>query len=57
MNRMLYMCLAVHAAHVCSGHLKTAIPGPPAGLEQLAAEGLIDRLIYGWAGTAPGLLK
>ncbi|EFN53785.1 hypothetical protein CHLNCDRAFT_36346 [Chlorella variabilis] len=27
------------------------------GLDQLAVEGLVDRLIYGWTGTAPGFLK
>ncbi|KAI7836601.1 hypothetical protein COHA_009559 [Chlorella ohadii] len=27
------------------------------GCDQLAAEGLVDRLIYGWSGTAPNLLK
>ena len=28
-----------------------------AGADQLSAEGLVDRLIYGWTGTAPGFLK
>ena len=27
------------------------------GYDQLAAPGLIDRLIYGWSGTSPGILK
>ncbi|PSC74812.1 transferase [Micractinium conductrix] len=27
------------------------------GADQLSAEGLVDRLIYGWTGTAPGFLK
>ncbi|KAI3425234.1 hypothetical protein D9Q98_009002 [Chlorella vulgaris] len=27
------------------------------GCDQLAAQGLVNRLIYGWTGTAPGFLK
>lgn len=38
------------------------LPAPPlrlrcAGFDLLAAEGLVDRLIYGWTGSAPGFLK
>lgn len=34
----------------------SALPLPP-GFDLLAAEGLVDRLIYGWTGSAPGFLK